>query len=83
MTRFAVKNGAVLHVKLQLSYKIYTTQMNRLQFPLMIIHQTFEHIQVKISNLKLCESQLNYILQNKTDATASQFFEANILLLKS
>ena len=38
-------------------HKIYTTQMNRLQFPTMIIHQTFEHIHVNISNLKLCESQ--------------------------
>ena len=42
MTWFAVKME--LYYTLNYSYhKIYTTQMNRLQFPMMIIHQTFEH----------------------------------------
>ena len=46
MTRFAVQME--LYYTLNYSYhKIYTTQMNRLQFPMMIIHQTFEHMQVK------------------------------------
>ena len=47
-----------LYYTLNYSYhKIYTTKTNRLQFPMMIIHHTFEHIQEKISNLKLCEGQ--------------------------
>ena len=37
-----------LYYTLNYSYhKIYTTQMNRLQFPMMKIHQTFEHLKVE------------------------------------
>ena len=51
MTRFAVKME--LYYTLNYSYhKIYTTQMNTLQLPMTIIHQTFEH-NIQVKNTKL------------------------------
>ena len=80
MTRFAVKME--LYYTLNYSYKIYTTQMNRLQFPMMIIYQTFEHIEVKISNLKLYESQedINDIIKNYNNKISQPYITTKNLL---
>ena len=51
MTRLAV-NMEMCYTLNYGYHNIYTAQMNRLQFPVMIVHQTFEHNYIHVKNIK-------------------------------